>query len=118
MTMTEWGEFLADGFYIYGTIFSIFCLYLDKKLVPKASKIKWQILRVVTLFVIVPIIIVFIFNELASSLNIEIASVITFPGDVGGSMLLVCISWLLFGTKRLKATETSTDIELTLDQII
>lgn len=116
--MTEWGEFLADGFYIYGTIFSIFCLYLDKKVVPKASKIKWQILRVITLFLIIPITIVFILTELASLLNIEITSVITFAGDVGGSMLLVCISWLLFGTKRLKATETSTDIELTLDQII
>ena len=69
--MTEWGEFLADGFYIYGTIFSIFCLYLDKKVVPKASKIKWQILRVITLFLIIPITIVFILTELASLLNIE-----------------------------------------------
>lgn len=100
----EWGQFFVNGVLIYGTIFSIFCLYLDKQVVPKASKLWTHGLRVLTLYLIVPMLIASIFNEMISSSSI--ASRATFSGDFGASLSLVILSWLVLGTTSLKTTET------------
>ena len=83
-------------------------MYLDRKIVPRASTIKLYILRVIALFVFAPLAMIFIVYEFLSLVDESMGYLALYAS---GSAWLVWISWLLFGTKSLSSkTEESVDL--------